>query len=352
VISLDFVERSILGYSVIPKHKQLYILDVMRHTKNDRITTSTMHLKRLTTSLLTLTFCLFSHAQDKGNNLILGVPKTDGQLVNRVGYAFSYSETHEQPLFVTYELTKEEVENKVAKRKDNFRKDPLVKTGSAILDDYKRSGYDRGHLAPAADMAWSEQAMSESFYLSNMSPQNPGLNRGMWAQLESDCRKWAVENGKVHIITGPVIRPNYSQIGPNKVTVPQWYYKIVVSIKNKKAIAFIIPNRKPQKPLSSFVVTIDKIEEITKLDFLDKVPDALENRIEAISNLDQWPVTNTKITYKKPTQQKKEQAVSGNYWVSQSSGIRHNSTCKNYKKTKGKATDKNGGKRACKICGG
>ena len=96
--------------------------------------------------ILTLTFCFFSHAQDKGNNLVLGVPKTDGQLVNRIGYAFSYSEKHEQPLFVTYELTKEEVENKVAKRKDNFRKDPLVTTGSAILDDYKRSGYDRGHL--------------------------------------------------------------------------------------------------------------------------------------------------------------------------------------------------------------
>lgn len=313
-----------------------------------------MLLNRLTFLVLTLTFCLFSNAEDKGNNLVLGVPKTDGQLVNRIGYAFSYSETHEQPLFVTYELTKEEVENKVAKRKDNFRKDPLVKTGSAILDDYKRSGYDRGHLAPAADMAWSEKAMSESFYLSNMSPQNPGLNRGMWAQLESDCRKWAVANGKVHIITGPVIRPNYSQIGPNKVTVPQWYYKIIVSIENKKAIAFILPNRKPQKPLSSFVVTIDKIEEITDLDFLDLVPDPLENRLEAVSNLEQWPLTNIKINYKNQTIQKSETSDDPNlkYWVTSSSGIRHNSKCKNYKTTKGKSTDKNGGKNACKICGG
>lgn len=298
--------------------------------------------------LLSFAFCVLSYAQDHGNNLVLGIPKTNGQLVNRIGYAFSYSEIHEQPLFVTYQLTKKEVENKVAKRKDNFRKDPLVKTGSAILDDYKRSGYDRGHLAPAADMAWSEQAMSESFYLSNMSPQNPGLNRGMWAQLESNCRKWAVTNGKVHIITGPIIRPNYSSIGPNKVTVPQWYYKIIVSIEQEKAIAFILPNRKPQKPLINFVVTIDKIEEITKLDFLNKVPEDLENKIEAESDPLKWLLTNKNKTI----QQRIDKTDSGEYWVTQSSGIRHNSKCKNFKKTKGKTSDKTGGKRACKICGG
>ena len=90
--------------------------------------------------LILFLFCFVLNAEDKGNNLILGIPDTGGQLINRLGYAFSYSESHEQPLFVTYELTKEEVLNKVAKRKDNFRKDPLVKTGSAILEDYRKSG--------------------------------------------------------------------------------------------------------------------------------------------------------------------------------------------------------------------
>ena len=253
--------------------------------------------------LLLLTFSLSLFAADKGNNLALGVPSNNGQIVNRIGYAFCYSEKHEQPLWVTYELTKLEVLNKVAERKDNFRKDPLIKTGSALLTDYKGSGYDRGHLAPAADMTWSGTAMSESFYLSNMSPQNPGLNRGMWKQLESYCRNWAVENGKIHIITGPLIRPNYSTIGPNKVTVPQWYYKICVSVKNRKAIAFIIPNRKPQRSLTKFVVTVDKLEAVTGLDFMDKLPDDLENQIEAKSDIKDWNLKATALV--KPVEKKK-----------------------------------------------
>ena len=102
----------------------------------------------MTRLLLLLTFSLSLFAADKGNNLVLGIPSKDGQIVNRLGYAFCYSEKHEQPLWVTYELTKQEVLTKVAERKDNFRKDPLVKTGSALLTDYKGSGYDRGHLAP------------------------------------------------------------------------------------------------------------------------------------------------------------------------------------------------------------
>ena len=235
---------------------------------------------------LVISYSLF--VPDEGNNLILGIPSENGQIVNRIGYAFCYSEKHEQPMWVTYELTKEEVLNKVVERKNNYRKDPIVETSSAFLADYKNSGYDRGHLAPAADMAWSETAMSESFYLSNISPQNAGLNRGMWAQLERRCRNWAVDNGKVHIITGPLIRPNYSTIGPNKVTVPQWYYKICVSVKNEKAIAFLIPNRKPQRSLEEFVVTVDKLEEVTDLDFMDKLPDDLEDQIEARSDIAAW----------------------------------------------------------------
>ncbi len=239
-------------------------------------------------SLLALTLAVTSLVLDEGNNLVLGIPSEDGQIVNRIGYAFCYSEEHEQPMWVTYELTKDEVLKKVVERKNNYRKDPLVRTNSAFLEDYKNSGYDRGHLAPAADMAWSKVAMSESFYLSNISPQKAGLNRGMWAQLERRCRNWAVTHGKVHIITGPLIRPNYSTIGPNQVTVPQWYYKICVSVEDRKAIAFLIPNRKPQRSLQEFIVSVDKLEEVTGLDFMNKLPDQLENEIEANSEVGRW----------------------------------------------------------------
>ena len=287
---------------------------------------------------------------DIGSNLILGTPSEDGQIVNRVGYAFCYSEKHEQPLWVTYELTKREVLTKVAKRKDNFRKDPLVKTGSAILDDYKGSPFDRGHLAPAADMAWSEKAMSESFYLSNMSPQNPGLNRGMWAGLEKICRNWSVENGKVHIITGPIIRENYSTIGPNKVTVPQWYYKICVSVENKKAIAFLIPNRKPQRELKEFLVSIDKLEEITGLDFLDKLDDSIEEKMESHSDIQLWNFGSVKTSrVKKSINTGVEKTTINNegYYLS-GSGKRHNSKCRYFKKANARSSDGT----ACKICGG
>lgn len=298
-----------------------------------------------------LVIFLSSLLEDKGNNLVLGIPSDDGQIVNRVGYAFSYSEQHEQPLWVTYELTKQEVLTKVAKRKNNYRKDPLVNTGSAFLNDYRGSGYDRGHLAPAADMAWSGIAMSESFYLSNISPQDPGLNRGMWAQLEKNCRNWAVSHGKVHIITGPLIRPNHATIGVNKVTVPQWYYKICVSVQDKKAIAFLIPNRKPQLGLSGFIVTVDKLEEVTGLDFLNKLPDDLENRIEAKSDARDWGLTATTYKPREPSERKEELKNTGLYWITNSSNKRHNSSCHWYNNSKGHFGSKTEGV-PCKICGG
>tara|TARA_B100000809_G_C15122450_1_gene524864 strand:- start:1803 stop:2588 length:786 start_codon:yes stop_codon:yes gene_type:complete len=232
------------------------------------------------------------------DNLDLGIPSTEGQLVDRTGYAFLYSEKHEQPLWVCYKLTKLEVLNKVAIRKDNFRLDPVIKTGSATLADYRGSGYDRGHLAPAADMAWSKQAMSESFFLTNISPQVPALNRGMWRILEEQIRKWAVEEQELYIMTGPIIRPNYKTIGSNKVTIPQWYYKVVVDYHQPviKAIAFIIPNRKPQKSLRSFAVSIDKLEEMTQLDFLDKLTTEQQQQLESTVDLSKWKLSPTLAT--------------------------------------------------------
>jgi len=299
--------------------------------------------------VLTVLFQLFQ--LDDGNNLKLGTPSEDGQIVNRIGYAFCYSEQHEQPLWVTYELTDKEALTKVAQRRNNFRKDPLVKTSSAFLDDYVNSGYDRGHLAPAADMAWSEVAMSDSFYLSNMSPQNPSLNRGMWAQLERHCRTWAVENGKVHIVTGPVIQAGYSSIGKNEVTIPQWYYKICVSPEKRKGIAFLIPNKRPTRSLTEYTVTIDQLELLTGLDFFDRLPDALENQIESASNISRWGLTSSKQPRSSSANAEEKSAHDGLYWVTDSSNKRHNRSCRWFKNSKGHFAPKSEG-ISCKICGG
>lgn len=141
------------------------------------------------------------------------------QLIRHLGYSLVYDENNEQAKWVAYDLSKSKLV-KVASRSNQFLVDPKVATGSAEEDDYKKSGFDRGHLAPAADMSWSEQAMNESFYYSNMSPQRPNFNRGIWKKLETLVRVWAALEDTIYIITGPVLRPGLPTIGPNQVAVP------------------------------------------------------------------------------------------------------------------------------------
>ena len=218
------------------------------------------------------------------DNLFYGVPtyKCD-VIVDRIGYALGYSEKHEQPLWVSYKLTAEEVKSKLAKRSGDFRSDPAIPTISAAPEDYAGSAYDRGHLAPAADMSFSIQAMSESFFMSNMSPQRPGFNRGIWKKLESKVRDYAAANHAIYVVTGPVFSTKNDQditvIGANKVTVPDAYYKVVLDANsvNPKAIGFILPNYESKKTLESFAVTVDAVENLTGLDFFAQLPDDVEN---------------------------------------------------------------------------
>jgi len=125
-------------------------------------------------------------------------PVSPNPIVEHSAYSLGYNEDHDQATWVAYTLTGAQATSKLYERTDIFRDDPAVVTGSATLADYKGSGYDRGHLAPARDMTWSRTAMSESFYMSNMSPQIPGFNRGIWKQLESQVRQYAVDRGLIY----------------------------------------------------------------------------------------------------------------------------------------------------------
>jgi len=219
---------------------------------------------------------------------------TTNQIIEHTYFILSYSERNEQAEWVAYELTKSRVYGEVS-RTDNFREDPLVKTGSATLNDYKGSGYDRGHLAPAGDMKFSKTAMSESFYMSNMSPQIPGFNRGIWKKLEGQVRIWAVENEHIYIVTGGILSSKIGSIG-NSVTIPKYYYKVILDYKEPgiKAIALILPNEKGTKQLDEYVVTIDRVENLTGIDFFPALPDDLENKLEADSDPSKWsfkPIT-------------------------------------------------------------
>lgn len=211
-------------------------------------------------------------------------------VIEKEYYTLQYNETFEQADWVAYELTREEVEGIIA-RKDAFRSDPDIETGSASLKDYKGSGYDRGHLAPAADMKMTAQSMKDSFYMSNMSPQNPSLNRGIWKELEGLVRDWAVENGAVYVVTGPILTENsYPVIGPNEVAVPDYYYKVILDYTEPelKGIAFILPNKRREGELMEFALTIDEAEEATGLDFFPLLADPIESHLESDLDLSLW----------------------------------------------------------------
>lgn len=227
------------------------------------------------------------------DNLKMGVPsfKCD-VIIDRIGYALGYSEKYEQPLWVTYKLTADEVKSKKARRSDDFRSDPDINTGSATPEDYKKSYFDRGHLAPAADMSFSLQAMSESFYMSNMSPQRPEFNRGIWKKLEEKVRDYAAACGSLYVVSGPIFDPNTPSItiGSNKIAVPDKYYKVLLdpNTTNPKAIGFVIDNRNANQPLSEYAVTVDAVEALTGMDFFNELDSSDERYLESQCNYAKW----------------------------------------------------------------
>jgi endonuclease G len=211
------------------------------------------------------------------------------QIIHHSAYTLAYDEAHEQASWVAYELTATETTGP-AERSSSFYEDPLVVTGSASNADYSGSGYDRGHLAPAGDMTWSAEAMRESFYYSNMSPQVPSFNRGIWKKLETQVRTWAQVYEIIQIVTGPVLTGELHSIGINNVSVPSYYYKIILDHQGPdiKAIGFVMANAASSMPLQSFVVTIDQIEKLTGIDFFPALPDAEEDFLESHVNIDAW----------------------------------------------------------------
>jgi len=192
-----------------------------------------------------------------------------------LGFDLGYNEQFEQAAWVAYTLTRQEIESGTADRTDDFRPDTTIATGSAELADYRGSGFDRGHLAPAGDMKWDIRAMSESFLLSNMSPQDPSFNRGIWRMLEEQVRSWAREKESIYVVTGPVLSPIDSFIGTNQVGVPEYYFKVLVDLSppDHSLIAFLLPNQRSSADLLSFAVSVDSLERFTGYDFFADAPD-------------------------------------------------------------------------------
>lgn len=216
-----------------------------------------------------------------------GIPvslKSNEIIVEHTAYVLSYSEAHEQASWVSYLLTRAHTTPKY-KRSDRFLPDPKIPTGSATNADYRNSGYDRGHLAPAADMSWSEIAMRESFYYSNMSPQLPAFNRGVWKRLEEQIRDWANKYDSLYIVTGGVLTEGLPTIGINKVSVPRYYYKVLYRKEGALhfGIGFVLPNAASSQTLPKFALSIDQVEKITGIDFFPMLPDSIEQKVESMT---------------------------------------------------------------------
>lgn len=229
----------------------------------------------------------------------VGLPKLEPseQLINHKAMSLVYAEKHEQPKWVSHIITTD-IRNGVQGRSNDFRVDSMVSTGTATETDYflkslkadgtfayDAFGYERGHLAPSADFRWSAQALSESYYYSNMSPMLADFNRESWAKLEDLFRAYIYRNPdtQLYMVTGPVLQDDLTKIprAVNNVTVPKQFYKMALDLKNKRAIAFLMPNALNEKPLESYAVSIDQVESLTGIDFYHQLPEDMESALEA-----------------------------------------------------------------------
>ena len=245
-------------------------------------------MKKLTLITLLLSITLLSGFTPSEFNY-LPANVNDHQVIEYTQFTLSYNEQHEQADWVAYELTGEEVAMKLP-RCNCFKSDTNVITESSSTGDYKLSGYNRGHLSPAADNNMSDTANRESFLMSNMSPQLPKFNRGIWKSLEGWVRKKATEHKSVYVVTGPVFINNLGAIGENNVTIPGYYYKVLLRMNNSKirTIAFLIPQQYTSSNIKDYVVTINYVETITGLDFFPEIDNSIENKIESQSQPKKW----------------------------------------------------------------
>ncbi len=213
------------------------------------------------------------------------------QIIRHTAYTLKYNEKYEQAEWLAYRLTANDLAGKT-KRKNSFKYDTAVKTWSATPEDYRKSGYDRGHLAPAADMKRSKKAMRESFLMSNISPQDPNFNKGIWKKLEEQVRDWVGKNGELYIVTAGILQGKMKTIGKNRVAVPNYFYKALLDYKKPelKAIAFVIQNKSSKEPLYRYAVSIDSLEKVTGINFFAALPDKTENKLEASFDLSKWPM--------------------------------------------------------------
>ena len=232
---------------------------------------------------------LIKEANANGNLAFDFLPtSTSNEIVVHDYYTLSYKEEYEQAEWVAYELKESNSYHDFGR--PFFTEDHKVQTGSADWKNYKNSGYDKGHLCPAGDMKFSEQAYDDTFFTSNISPQLHEFNDGIWNTLENKVRYWSSKYDGIYVVTGGVLRPNLKTIGKEHVAVPEYFYKVLLdeSAGAYKMIGFLVPAVDSNKPLYEFVVPVDQIEKMTGIDFYPNLNDKIENELEKKSDYKGW----------------------------------------------------------------
>ena len=214
----------------------------------------------------------------------------------------SYNSETKNPNWVAWHLTKSHTSGSFQRSQEVFAEDTDVKAPRATDRDYYNSRYDRGHMCPAGDNKWDKQAMMESFLFTNVCPQNHGLNKYEWNNLEILCREWAKDYGAVDIVCGPIYsygadryrvgkdsQANQKTIGRNKVWVPDAFFKVILCRQGRpKAIGFIYRNEGVKQLVGEAVCSVDKVEELTGIDFFPSLDDKIERAVESEARFSDW----------------------------------------------------------------
>jgi len=238
-------------------------------------------------ALLAFSFPLLAPGQDVD---YLPGPIEGHQIVSYTQFTLSYNEEHEQADWVAYELNKAELQQSNGDCSSScFKEDENISTGSASLDDYSSSGFDRGHLCPSKDNDFSQIAQEESYLLSNITPQIPSLNQGVWVELEDWVREKAIESERV-VVCGPVFINNLGKMGPNDLTIPGYYFKVVLKYEDDKpkTIGFLIPQIGATGNFQDYQVPVNTIETLTGINFFPFLEDRIENSVEAQMGKRSW----------------------------------------------------------------
>lgn len=210
--------------------------------------------------------------------------------LQRRGYDVSYNQEFRLPNWVAWHLTFDHIEGEARRPSNAWQEDWDVPEPRANSDDYRGSGWSRGHMCPAGDNKWNAEAMNETFLYSNICPQNASLNSGDWNEIEIQCRRWAQKYGDIYIVCGPVLyNKMYRTIGHNQVVVPDAFFKVVLCLNDTpKRIAFLCKNEGENHKTADYVTTISQVEQITGIDFFPSLPNEIADKVKKKADINEW----------------------------------------------------------------